>query len=105
MSEIGTRYWQLQILKATVAGTLGILTENYSVVTTVWASRKNMNQLRALQNGVDTLEGTTVWNFLYYDYPNIDKTCQVKSGTQTYTINSVEVTEDYQINLITKIML
>lgn len=103
--QAGKRNHQLVIQRPTVTGTLGNLSASFTTVATVWASRKNLNQKRALENGVETLEGTALFNILYYDYPTIDKTCLVVDGSNTYTVHSAVINEKIDIDLICKIKL
>lgn len=101
--NIGNRNHQLIIERATVTVVLGVPLETLTTVATIWASKKNLNERRALENGVMNLEGTAIFNILFYDYPAIDKSCFVVTDGKTYTIHSIVENEKVDIDLICKI--
>jgi len=101
--NIGKRNHQLIIQRPTVTTVLGVSTETFVTVITIWASKKNLNQARALENGVENLEGTALFNILYYDYSTLDKTCVVITDSKTYTIHSIVQNEKVDFDIICKI--
>ncbi len=101
--QIGKRNHQLVIQRVSVVTTLGVPVETLTTVATIWASKRNLNQGRALENGVMNLEGTALFNILFYDYPGIDKSCLVVTDGKTYTIHSIVEDEKVSIDLICKI--
>ncbi len=100
---IGKRNHQLVIQRITVSTILGVPTETPSTVATIWGSKKSLNESRALENGVMNLEGTAIFNILFYDYPSIDKSCLVLTDGKTYAIHSIVENEKVDIDLICKI--
>ena len=98
--DIGKRNHQLVIKKPVTVTTLGVPVTTENIVATVWASKKPMNQKRALENGVMNLDGTTIFNILYYDYPTLDKSCIVYEGINKYVIQSIVPREKVDFDII-----
>lgn len=104
--DIGKRNHQLIIQRVTTANiSTGAPTETWNTVTTVWANRKPMNQKRALENGVENLQGVQVFNFLYYDYPTLDRACRLQNDGITYVIHSIVQNEKIDFTVIAKTKL
>ncbi len=100
--DIGKRNHLLTIerVETTDDGT-GKPSEDWNEVATVWANKKPLNQRRALENGVDNLEGTAVFTFPYYDYPDLQKTDRIIED-KTYTIHSIVQNEKVDFTVIAK---
>ena len=101
---VGKRNHLITIERVTVTDTgVGAPTEAWNTVATVWANKNNLNQSRALENGVTDLDGSAIYNIWYNDYPTLDKTCRIIEGGVTYVIHSIVPNEKIDLTVTVKV--
>ena len=112
VSHTGQRNHKITINRlSTVDPGNGLVTESSAFLCSCWASKKVPNQVRALLNGIDTMEGTVIWNVRFLDCPvdgfgatTIDKTCRITDDYgQNYEITSVAPNERIELQIISSI--